>query len=110
MKKIRQMVCFVLVLTLLGLVSMPQIQAAAVPAKIGVISIITGQGAGYGEAITNGLKMARDELNAFVSNHTSSGSLCRVRRYRHHLAAISDKPLPVGRKCMGKHQRGLSRS
>ena len=35
-----------------------------VEAKIGVISIITGQGAGYGEAITNGLKLARDEVNA----------------------------------------------
>src|SRR5512143_3976092 len=35
-----------------------------VEAKIGVISIITGQGAGYGEAITNGLKLARDEINA----------------------------------------------
>ncbi len=35
-----------------------------VAAKIGVISIITGQGAGYGEAITNGLKLARDEINA----------------------------------------------
>jgi len=35
-----------------------------VAAKIGVISIITGQGAGYGEAITNGLKLARDEVNA----------------------------------------------
>lgn len=33
-------------------------------AKIGVISIITGQGAGYGEAITNGFKLARDEVNA----------------------------------------------
>ena len=33
-------------------------------AKIGVISIITGPGAGYGEAITNGFKLARDELNA----------------------------------------------
>ncbi len=35
-----------------------------VNAKIGVISIITGQGAGYGEAITNGFKLARDEVNA----------------------------------------------
>ncbi len=33
-------------------------------AKIGVISIITGAGAGYGEAITNGIKLARDEVNA----------------------------------------------
>lgn len=38
--------------------------AAPVRAKIGVISIITGQGAGYGEAITNGIKLARDEVNA----------------------------------------------
>jgi len=35
-----------------------------VAAKIGVISIITGQGAAYGEAITNGFKLARDEINA----------------------------------------------
>jgi branched-chain amino acid transport system substrate-binding protein len=33
-------------------------------AKIGVISILTGQGAAYGEAITNGIKLARDEVNA----------------------------------------------
>ena len=36
----------------------------AVSAKIGVISILTGQGSGYGEAITNGFKLARDEVNA----------------------------------------------
>lgn len=42
----------------------PAAQAAPVAAKIGVISIITGAGAAYGEAITNGFKMARDELNA----------------------------------------------
>ena len=35
-----------------------------IQAKIGVISIITGQGAAYGEAITNGIKLARDEVNA----------------------------------------------
>ena len=35
-----------------------------VKAKIGVISIITGAGASYGEAITNGFKLARDEVNA----------------------------------------------
>jgi branched-chain amino acid transport system substrate-binding protein len=39
-------------------------KAAPVKAKIGVISILTGQGAGYGEAITNGIKLARDEINA----------------------------------------------
>jgi branched-chain amino acid transport system substrate-binding protein len=33
-------------------------------AKIGVISIITGAGAAYGEAITNAFKLARDEVNA----------------------------------------------
>jgi branched-chain amino acid transport system substrate-binding protein len=38
--------------------------AAPISAKIGVISIITGAGAGYGEAITNGFKLARDEVNA----------------------------------------------
>ncbi len=36
----------------------------AIGAKIGVISILTGQGSGYGEAITNGFKLARDEINA----------------------------------------------
>jgi len=35
-----------------------------IKAKIGVISILTGQGAAYGEAITNGIKLARDEVNA----------------------------------------------
>ena len=35
-----------------------------IKAKIGVISIITGAGASYGEAITNGFKLARDEVNA----------------------------------------------
>jgi branched-chain amino acid transport system substrate-binding protein len=49
-------------LFLLALTTMTQ--AAAIPAKIGVISIITGAGAGYGEAITNGFKLARDEANA----------------------------------------------
>ncbi|AZU64200.1 ABC transporter substrate-binding protein [Neobacillus mesonae] len=35
-----------------------------VNAKIGVISYLTGPGAAYGEAITNGLKMAQKEINA----------------------------------------------
>ena len=35
-----------------------------IPAKIGVISILSGAGAAYGEAITNGFKLARDEINA----------------------------------------------
>jgi branched-chain amino acid transport system substrate-binding protein len=39
-------------------------KAEPIHAKIGVISIITGQGAAYGEAITNGIKLARDEVNA----------------------------------------------
>ena len=39
-------------------------KAPAIGAKIGVISILTGQGSGYGEAITNGFKLARDEINA----------------------------------------------
>jgi branched-chain amino acid transport system substrate-binding protein len=38
--------------------------ATPIRAKIGVISIITGQGAAYGEAITNAIKLARDEVNA----------------------------------------------
>jgi branched-chain amino acid transport system substrate-binding protein len=61
----RNLAFFVVVaLSLFLVVPMSLIQAAAVPAKIGVISIITGPGAGYGEAITNGFKLARDELNA----------------------------------------------
>ncbi|MBI5904335.1 MAG: ABC transporter substrate-binding protein [Deltaproteobacteria bacterium] len=39
-------------------------KAEPIRAKIGVISYITGQGAAYGEAITNGIKLARDEVNA----------------------------------------------
>lgn len=38
--------------------------SGAVEAKIGVVSWITGSGAGYGEAITNGLKLAQEEINA----------------------------------------------
>src|SRR5699024_9804540 len=34
-----------------------------VSANIGVVSFITGSGAAYGEAITNGLKLAQEELN-----------------------------------------------
>ncbi len=41
----------------------------AIAAKIGVISILTGQGSGYGEAITNGFKLARDEINAKDAVH-----------------------------------------
>ncbi|GAB4365915.1 MAG: ABC transporter substrate-binding protein [Deltaproteobacteria bacterium] len=37
---------------------------AAVEAKIGIISILSGAGAAYGESITNGFKLARDEINA----------------------------------------------
>lgn len=39
-------------------------QGAPIEAKIGVISILSGAGAAYGEAITNGFKLARDEINA----------------------------------------------
>lgn len=38
--------------------------AASQEAKIGVISFLTGGGAAYGEAIKQGLDMAKDELNA----------------------------------------------
>ena len=34
-----------------------------IKAKIGVISILTGSGAAYGEAITNGFKLAQKEIN-----------------------------------------------
>lgn len=37
---------------------------AAIQARIGIISILSGAGAAYGEAITNGFKLARDEINA----------------------------------------------
>jgi len=37
---------------------------AAIEARIGIISILSGAGAAYGEAITNGFKLARDEINA----------------------------------------------
>src|SRR5512134_229722 len=39
-------------------------KAEPIRAKIGVIAIVTGQGAGYGEAIINGIRLARDEVNA----------------------------------------------
>jgi branched-chain amino acid transport system substrate-binding protein len=37
---------------------------AVVHAKIGVISILTGPGAAYGEAITQGFRLAQEEINA----------------------------------------------
>ncbi len=48
----------------LGAVGAHAAAGKPIEAKIGVISIITGQGAAYGEAITNGFKLARDEINA----------------------------------------------
>jgi branched-chain amino acid transport system substrate-binding protein len=42
----------------------PGRQAAPLSARIGVISILSGAGAAYGEAITNGFRLARDEINA----------------------------------------------
>lgn len=38
-------------------------QAGEQTAKVGVIAFLTGGGSAYGEAITNGLKMAQEELN-----------------------------------------------
>jgi branched-chain amino acid transport system substrate-binding protein len=64
MSKKSTAVFLVLLLSLFLAIPPVTVQAAAIPAKIGVISIITGPGAAYGEAITNGFKMARDELNA----------------------------------------------
>ncbi len=58
---------FIAVAAALALCLAPGAHAATgkpIEAKIGVISIITGQGAAYGEAITNGFKLARDEINA----------------------------------------------
>ncbi len=40
-----------------------QASGEAVQAKVGVISYITGPGAAYGEAITNGFKLALEEIN-----------------------------------------------
>lgn len=37
--------------------------AGELTAKIGVVSFLTGSGSAYGEAITNGLKMAQEEIN-----------------------------------------------
>ena len=42
----------------------PGPRGGPIRAKIGVIAIVTGPGAGYGEAITNGIRLARDEVNA----------------------------------------------
>ena len=64
MNKRKQVFFFVIVFFLFLPALAAMIQAAAIPAKIGVISMITGPGAGYGEAITNGFKLARDEVNA----------------------------------------------
>ncbi len=67
MNAFRQMSLATLLLAfLLAAPSAAAVKAGKVPvrATIGVISIITGQGAAYGEAITNGFRMARDEVNA----------------------------------------------
>ncbi|SMD12298.1 ABC transporter substrate-binding protein [Sporomusa malonica] len=42
----------------------PASSAAGSAAKIGVVSYLTGGGAAYGEAIKQGLELARDEINA----------------------------------------------
>src|SRR4030066_757281 len=39
-------------------------KGSEIHAKIGVLSILTGPGAAYGEAITNGFKLAQEEMNA----------------------------------------------
>ena len=59
-----KLLLMVSILTGALVLSVQATQAAPVAGKIGVISYITGPGAAYGEAITNGIKMARDELNA----------------------------------------------
>jgi branched-chain amino acid transport system substrate-binding protein len=64
MRKEHGIILLALTLFLCLLIPAMAVQAAPISAKIGVISIITGQGSGYGEAIINGFKMARDELNA----------------------------------------------
>lgn len=37
-------------------------EGGAGPVKVGVVSYLTGAGAGYGEAITNGIKLAHEEI------------------------------------------------
>ena len=64
MQKRSQWVIYLVVLVGALFLAVAVSQAAPVAAKIGVISIITGPGAGYGEAITNGFKLAQGELNA----------------------------------------------
>ncbi|HMK64216.1 MAG TPA: ABC transporter substrate-binding protein [Thermodesulfobacteriota bacterium] len=64
MRKKNGFIFWALAFSLCLLIPAMAVQAAPISAKIGVIAIITGQGSGYGEAITNGFKMARDELNA----------------------------------------------
>jgi branched-chain amino acid transport system substrate-binding protein len=64
MRKQGKFFLMVSVLAWASMLLVPAAQAAPVAAKIGVISIITGAGAAYGEAITNGFKLARDEVNA----------------------------------------------
>lgn len=64
MRKNSRLLLMVSVLAWVLMLLVPAVQAATLAAKIGVISIVTGAGAAYGEAITNGLKLARDEINA----------------------------------------------
>ncbi|MGA7105356.1 MAG: ABC transporter substrate-binding protein [Candidatus Deferrimicrobiaceae bacterium] len=67
-KVVRLLSCAAVVMTLAAETTFAQSsagkQGAPLSAKIGVISILSGAGAAYGEAITNGFKLARDEINA----------------------------------------------
>lgn len=68
----------------------------AIGAKIGVISIITGQGAGYGEAITNGFKLAREEVNA-------KGDV-RIELVIEDSSSKTDQAVSAAQKLINTHQ------
>ena len=68
----------------------------AIEAKIGVISIVTGQGSGYGEAITNGFKLARDEVN-------EKGDV-RIELLIEDSSSKTDQAVTAAQKLINTHQ------
>jgi branched-chain amino acid transport system substrate-binding protein len=71
-------------------------KASPVDARIGVISILTGQGSGYGEAITNGFKLARDEVNA--------GGDVRIELLIEDSSSKTDQAVTAAQKLINTHQ------
>lgn len=61
-----------------------------VSAKIGVISYLSGAGAAYGEAITNGLEMAKEEIN-------EQGNV-NIELVIEDSAGLADQALSAGQK------------